>query len=87
MTGYDGNNNVLYPTVQESNVFGLYQTYNFNWTGVTRVHLAVSGSILGSNQVYIDNLHCTKQAPEPSTLAMACIGAVGMIVFTRQRRA
>jgi hypothetical protein len=83
VTGYDASNHVLYPTVQETSVLGWYRTFTFNWQGVSRVHLAVSGSIFGSNQVYIDNLHC-HPAPEPSTIILACFGVVGMIVFVQR---
>jgi hypothetical protein len=89
VTGYDGNNHVIYPTVRETNVTWSYRTFTFNWTGVTRVDFAVSGSKYGSKTFYIDNLYCTfiKPVPEPATLAMACIGGFGMIVFTQRRRA
>ena len=87
VTGYDGYNHVIYPTVRETNVTYSYRTFTFNWSGVTRVDFAASGSKYGCKTFYIDNLccTCTKPVPEPSTLAMACIGAIGMIVFARRR--
>jgi hypothetical protein len=69
-----------------------FSTFTESWPNIDTVEIVSTTSLpvnWGSGTLYMDNVKINdpKDVPEPSTLALACIGAIGMIVFARRRGA
>ena len=69
-----------------------FSTFTENWQNIDTVEIVSTTSLpvnWGSGTLYMDNVKIDdpKTVPEPSTLALMCIGAIGILVFARRRRA